>query len=64
MKTSQEARQAFEQSGTSIASWADARGFSRPLVYAVLAGQKKCVRGESHHIAVALGIKTHARPPK
>ena len=36
MKTTQQARQAFEQSGTSIASWADARGFSRPLVYAVL----------------------------
>lgn len=51
----------FEQRGVTIADWAEHRGFSRALVYAVLAGRKRCIRGESHRIAVALGIK---RPPQ
>lgn len=28
------------------------------LVYAVIKGERKCLRGESHRIAVALGLKS------
>jgi gp16 family phage-associated protein len=50
-------RAVFEDSGISVAEWARARGFSTSLVYQVLEGRRKCVRGQSHQIAVALGIK-------
>ena len=50
-------RAVFEDSGVSVAEWARARGFSTSLVYQVLEGRRKCLRGQSHQIAVALGIK-------
>jgi gp16 family phage-associated protein len=50
-------RAVFEDSGISVAEWARARGFSTSLVYQVLEGRRKCLRGQSHQIAVALGIK-------
>ena len=51
------ARSYFEESGIPVAEWARARGFSSGLVYQVLDGKRKCVRGQSHQIAVALGLK-------
>lgn len=50
-------RAVFEDSGISVAEWARAKGFSTSLVYQVLEGRRKCIRGQSHQIAVALGIK-------
>lgn len=50
-------RAVFEDSGISVAEWSRARGFSTSLVYQVLEGRRKCLRGQSHQIAVALGIK-------
>lgn len=50
-------RAVFEDSGISVAEWARAKGFSTSLVYQVLEGRRKCLRGQSHQIAVALGIK-------
>lgn len=47
----------FRESGVTVADWANRNGFSPPLVYAVMKGKRKCLRGESHHIAVALGMK-------
>lgn len=47
----------FRESGVSVADWANRNGFSPALVYAVMKGQRKCLRGESHQIAVALGMK-------
>lgn len=47
--------------GKTYAEWADERGYSRRLVYEVLNGRRACRRGESHRIAVALGLK--ATPP-
>jgi gp16 family phage-associated protein len=44
-------------SGMSVAEWARVRGFSAGLVYQVLEGQRKCMRGQSHQIALALGLK-------
>lgn len=57
------ARDRFEASGTSISEWARARGFSISLVQSVLAGKRACIRGESHAIAVALGMKLQVSPP-
>ncbi|MBS0543070.1 MAG: DNA-binding protein [Proteobacteria bacterium] len=51
------ARKAFDESGIPVAEWARARGFSASLVYQVLEGKRKCLRGQSHRIAVALGLK-------
>lgn len=48
---------AFRQRGETIAHWANARGFAPKLVYSVLSGDRKCLRGESYRVAVALGIK-------
>jgi len=41
----------------SVAQWAREHGVSRFLVYQVLKGQKKALRGQSHDIAVLLGMK-------
>lgn len=43
--------------GMTAKSWADARGFSLQLVYKVLRGERKCLRGTSHLIAKELGMK-------
>lgn len=51
------ARRLFEESGASVAEWARVQGFSCVLVYQVLDGRRKCVRGQSHRIALALGLK-------
>jgi gp16 family phage-associated protein len=56
-KTPQQARAEFERKGLSIAGWARDNGFGRSLVYEVLHGRKKCHRGDSHKIAVLLGMK-------
>lgn len=50
-------RQRFEASGVSVTDWAQAHGFRRDDVYAVLNGRSRCRRGKGHLIAVALGLK-------
>jgi gp16 family phage-associated protein len=50
-------RALFAGSGISVAEWARVQGFSTGLVYQVLEGRRKCLRGQSHQIAVALGLK-------
>lgn len=47
----------FADAGISVAEWARVQGFSTGLVYQVLEGRRKCLRGQSHRIAVALGLK-------
>ena len=53
-----EVRALFEAGGVSVAEWARVNGFSSGLVYEVLRGQRKCIRGQSHQIAIALGLKS------
>jgi gp16 family phage-associated protein len=53
----QKVRSGFVERGESIAEWANKNGFRLTMVYAVLAGRQKCLRGEGHHVAVALGLK-------
>lgn len=57
MQTSDQVRDLFEINGESIAQWARQRGFSPALVYRVLRGETTAVRGKTHEIAIALGIK-------
>lgn len=60
-RSPQEAREIFTKHGVSVSSWAKERGFSQSLVYQVLAGRRQAIRGESHRIALALGIKPDYR---
>lgn len=48
---------AFMDSGISVSEWARQNGFSASLVYQILEGNRRCIRGQSHQIAVALGLK-------
>jgi gp16 family phage-associated protein len=43
--------------GISQAEWARANGFTRQQVADVLTGRRLCLRGASHAVAVALGLK-------
>lgn len=53
----EEVRSVFRERGVSVAEWSRQRGFSVSLVYAVLAGRRQGVRGQSHEIALALKLK-------
>jgi gp16 family phage-associated protein len=57
LKTPDQARAEFERKGLSISAWARAHKVGRSLVYEVLKGRKKCLRGDSHKVAVLLGMK-------
>jgi gp16 family phage-associated protein len=56
VKTRDEVREQFVDAGVTVKDWAARHGFKAHLVYQVLYG-KPGVRGESHRIAVALGLK-------
>jgi gp16 family phage-associated protein len=47
----------FRADGVAVVDWARSRGFSAALVYSVLRGERKCLRGQSFQIAKALGMK-------
>lgn len=49
------ARAALQSEG--ISDWARRHGFRPKSVHDVLSGTRPCIRGKSHHIAVALGLK-------
>lgn len=57
LRTPDEAREELRRKGVSISQWAIANGFATNLVFEVLSGRKKAVRGQAHKIAVKLGIK-------
>jgi gp16 family phage-associated protein len=56
-KTPAQAREEFDRKGVSIAKWAKKHGVNKSLVYEVLRGNRKCHRGDSHKVAVLLGMK-------
>lgn len=60
LRSAEQAQQWFQDRGVTIAEWAMKRNFNPGLVYQVLAGQRKALRGRSFEIAVALRLK--ARP--
>jgi gp16 family phage-associated protein len=47
----------FHANGVAVSHWAEAHGFSPALARAIVSGKRKCLRGQSHQIAVALRIK-------
>lgn len=51
------ARQRLIDQGLSTADFAKRHHLNASTVYAVLNGQKKCLRGDAHRAAVLLGIK-------
>lgn len=55
--TPKDALHGFNLRGESQAAWARRYGVSRHLLCEILHGRRKCLRGESHRIAVLLGIK-------
>ena len=57
IKSIRQVREEFSASGISIASWARDNHFSPDLVYRILKNNRIPQRGESHKIAVKLGIK-------
>lgn len=57
--TSEEIKRIFRENGLSVSQFARAHGFSEPLVRAVLSGKNKASRGQSHLIAVTLGLKSN-----
>lgn len=56
-RTPQEARAYLNSLGISMAAWARKFGFKRNMVCAVLRGELQCRIGQSHNIAVSLGMK-------
>ena len=57
LRTGQEVKDEFARCGLSVRSWAEANGFKKEDVYAVLDGRNKAKYGNAHAIAVALGMK-------
>lgn len=57
IRTPEEARAELQRKGITVSEWAAANGFNTQLVFAVLRGERQCIRGQSHRIAVLLGLK-------
>ena len=57
IKSPEEVKQSFVENGQSISGWAKTHGFSRNLVYSVINSGRPCKIGNSHKIAVLLGMK-------
>lgn len=57
MRTPEQVKDEFRRRGMSINEWARNHHVSAALVHQVLSGKKRCVRGQSHDIAVMLGLK-------
>ncbi len=55
--TPAQAREHLRRTGQSVAGWARKHGVDQALTHEVLRGAKKGHYGESHRIAVLLGIK-------
>jgi gp16 family phage-associated protein len=55
--TPEQAREALNEKGMSIAEFSRIHGLNRQMVSDLLNGRKKGLRGEAHRAAVLLGIK-------
>ena len=63
IKTREQVRQEFASHGWSYSAWAKQHGYSADLVRDIVNDdernpRRKCLRGESHNIAVELGLKS------
>lgn len=62
LRTRAQIREEFASRGWSITGWARQHGYSPVMVSDIINDdernpKRKCLRGESHNIAVALGLK-------
>lgn len=57
IKSIRQVREEFSASGISIAEWCRNNNVSPDLVYRILKNNRIPIRGESHKIAIKLGIK-------
>lgn len=57
IKTREQVKAEFKYRGLSVAEWSRKNEFNPDYVRHILRGKGKCNWGESHKIAVALGIK-------
>lgn len=57
LRSREQVREEFFKQGVSIAEWARKHGFKYSQVVDVLRTDRQCCRGNSHKIAVLLGIK-------
>jgi len=57
IRTAEDVLEEFRLRGISVAEWARHNGFNPTLVYQVLRARHVPTRGQSHRIAVALGMK-------
>lgn len=57
VKSIEQVREEFSRKGVSVSGWAKDNKVNAGTVYQVLRGNRKCRIGESHKIAVLLGIK-------
>ena len=62
LKTRAQIREDFASRGWSITGWARQHGYSPVMVSDIINDdernpKRKCLRGESHNIAVSLGLK-------
>lgn len=56
-RTPEEVKSDFLRKGLSVSAWAREHGFCRATVHAVLSGRLAGHIGQSHKVAVLLGIK-------
>jgi gp16 family phage-associated protein len=56
-KNSERVLNEFKARGVAIAAWARGEGFNPDLVYRVLRSKSLPLRGQSHLIALKLGLK-------
>lgn len=56
-KSIEQVKTEFRKKGISFSDWAKENNFPPELVYRVLKMNRPPIRGESHKIAVKLGIK-------
>lgn len=57
LRTPDQAKEWLAYQGISAAEFCRMHGLPSSLVYEILNGRKRCLRGMSHNIAVLLGMK-------
>jgi gp16 family phage-associated protein len=56
-KRAAQVKASFRARGESASDWAKAHGFDVQIVYRILNGRTPAYRGQTHQVAVALGLK-------
>ena len=57
LRTPREARDWLLRHGIPVSDWARANGFEPTVVFSLLNGRTRGLRGQAHFAAIALGLK-------